>query len=322
MCSSDLVGFFPQGDPNFVYVYVKLPSGTDPNYTRSVMMKVEDSVNAALGKNNPDVSSIITNVTRSVTDPRDQDQAEYPNRGKIAIAFKKYAERSGPKTGTYLKKLQAMNWGIPGAEIWVAKEQSGPPQAKPVSIEIKGDDFAELKNNAFRTIAYLNSKIKENGIKGVSELKMDMEFNKPEIVWDIDEIRSANDKIRPSTIANEIRTAIFGLEASKFRDGVDQYPIMLRYLPEQRNNIDVVVNHVSTFRDMSFGGQLRNVPISNYVDIRYGETYSGIKRKDQKRIITISSDVLEGFNPNEVAGRIKKLLEEYKPIGKIGRAHV
>ena len=315
--SKPKVVFFPQGDPNFVYVYLKLPSGTDPIYTNKIIKRVQDSVNSALGKNNPDVSSIITNVTRSVTDPQDQDQAEYTNRGKIAIAFKKFSERTGPNTGVYLKKLQSMNWGIPGAEIWVAKEQAGPPQAKPITIEVKGDHFDELKKNALTTISYLNTKIKENGISGVSELKMDMEFNKPEIVWDIDIERSASDKIKPATIANEVRTAIFGLEVSKYRDGIDQYPIMLRYLPEQRNNINTVVNHVSTFRDMSFGGQLRNVPISNYVNIRYGETYSGIKRKDQKRIITISSDVLEGFNPNEVAGRIKSLLEQYKPVGNV-----
>jgi multidrug efflux pump len=315
--SKPKVVFFPQGDPNFVYVYLKLPSGTDPIYTNKIIKRVQDSVNSALGKNNPDVSSIITNVTRSVTDPQDQDQAEYTNRGKIAIAFKKFSERTGPNTGVYLKKLQSMNWGIPGAEIWVAKEQAGPPQAKPITIEVKGDNFDELKKNALTTISYLNTKIKENGISGVSELKMDMEFNKPEIVWDIDIERSASDKIKPATIANEVRTAIFGLEVSKYRDGIDQYPIMLRYLPEQRNNINTVVNHVSTFRDMSFGGQLRNVPISNYVNIRYGETYSGIKRKDQKRIITISSDVLEGFNPNEVAGRIKSLLEQYKPVGNV-----
>ncbi len=315
--SKPKVVFFPQGDPNFIYVYAKLAEGTDPQFTNNVMRQVEAKVYSVIGKDNPDVSSVITNVTKSVTDPQDQDQGEYPNRGKIAIAFKKFAERKGGKTGDYLTKLQNLQWGIPGAEIWVAKEQAGPPQPKPISIEVRGENFDELKKNALATISYLNNKIKENGIKGVSELKMDMEFNRPEIVWDIDETRSTNDKIRPGTIANEIRTAIFGLEASKYRDGIDQYPIMLRYQRDQRNKVDVVVNHVSTFRDMAFGGQLRNIPISNYVDIRYDETYSGIRRKDQKRIITISSDVLEGYNPNEVAGRIKNLVDEYKPVGNV-----
>ena len=315
--SKPKVVFFPEGDPNFIYVYLKLPSGTDPLYTNKIIRRVQDSVNSVLGKNNPDVSSVITNVTRSVTDPQDQDQAEYTNRAKIAIAFKKFSERSGPATGIYLSRLQSLNWGIAGADIWVAKEQAGPPQAKPISIEVKGDNFEELKKNSIATIDFLNKKIKEYGVKGVSELKMDMEFNKPEIIWDIDEARSTKDNIKPNAIANEVRTAIFGLEASKYRDGIDQYPIMLRYQEDQRNKVDVVVNHVSTFRDMAFGGQLRNVPISNYVNIRYGETYSGIKRKDQKRIITISSDVLEGFNPNEVAGRIKNIVNQFQPIGDV-----
>ncbi|MBC7861959.1 MAG: efflux RND transporter permease subunit [Bacteroidia bacterium] len=315
--SKPKVVFFPQGDPNFIYVYMKLPVGADPLYTNAKLKQVEEKVYSVLGKNNPIVSSIITNVTRSVTDPQDQDQAEYTNRAKIAIAFKKFAERKGEKTAVYLQRLQALNWNISEAEIWVSKEQAGPPTAKPISIEVRGDNFTELRDNAKAVMDTLNAKIKRYGVQGVSELKMDMEFKKPEIIWDIDEERAANDNIKPGAIVNEMRTAIFGLEASKYRDGVDQYPIMLRYAKAQRNDLAVVTSHISTFRDMSFAGQLRNIPISNYIKIRNNETFGTIKRKDQKRIITISSDVLEGYNPNEVAARVKALVSNFKPVGNV-----
>jgi multidrug efflux pump len=142
------VVFFPGGDPNNVYVYVKLPEGTDPKITNDVMRKVEAKVETVLGKDNPLVESMITNVTIGTTDPRDGDQNSYPNRGKIAIAFVEFEKREGESTTKYLQGLQALNWDIPGADIVVNKEQSGPPTPKPISIEIIGEDFKDLLKNS------------------------------------------------------------------------------------------------------------------------------------------------------------------------------
>ena len=82
------VVFFPESDPNFIYVYAQLPVGTDQAYTNEVVKKIEDRVTEAVGgKDNPIVSSIISNVTVGVTDPQDEDQGEYPNRRKSDGCF-------------------------------------------------------------------------------------------------------------------------------------------------------------------------------------------------------------------------------------------
>ena len=92
---SPKVVFFPQGDPNSMYVYVKLPVGTDPAVTNALMRKVEKKMYSVIGDSNKIVESIITNVTIGTTDPRDQDQNSYPNRGKIAINFVEFEKRGG-----------------------------------------------------------------------------------------------------------------------------------------------------------------------------------------------------------------------------------
>ena len=43
-----------------------------------------------------------------------------------------------------MNKIREVVAGIPGAEISVDKEQGGPPQAKPIAIEVSGDDYATL----------------------------------------------------------------------------------------------------------------------------------------------------------------------------------
>ena len=308
------VVFFPQGDPNNVFVYVKLPEGTDPSKTNEVMKLVEKKVNTIIGDKNPIVSSLITNVTIGVTDPQDEDQSSYGNRGKIAINFVEFSERGGQSTMKYLKELQATKWNIAGAEITTNKEQSGPPVSKPINIEIKGDKFEELVENARNLKRFLE----EAGVPGVADLKTDFVDNKPEIVFDVDRERANREGISTAQLALEIRKAVFGIDnPSKFRDANDEYPIQLRYNYSQRTNVEQLKNLKIIFRDMNMGGVLRSVPLSAFCDIRYENTYGGIKRKQNKRVITLASDVLEGFNANNVVAQLEQTAKDYKPTGAV-----
>lgn len=305
------VVFFPQGDPNNIYIYVKLPEGTDPSITNQVMRRVEKKVYSVIDENDPVVESMITNVTIGVTDPRDGDQNSYPNRGKIAINFVDFEKREGKSTTDYLKKLQKLNWDIPGAEIVVNKEQAGPPQAKPISIEISGDDF----NDLIRTAEHVKKFVNAAKIEGVDNLKSDFVSNKPEIVFDIDRERAQREGISTAQLAMEIRSAVYGSEATKFRDVDDEYPVQLRFKYDQRNDIETIRNLKITYRDMNLGGQVRSVPISAVSNVRYDNTYAGIKRKNNTRVITLSSDVKEGYNANEVASKVQVALKDYKSNG-------
>ncbi|HEY0030082.1 MAG TPA: efflux RND transporter permease subunit [Bacteroidia bacterium] len=307
------VVFFPQGDPNFVYVYVKLPVGTDPINTNQAMLIAESKVNQVLGDSNKIVKSIITNVTKQTTDPQDQDQSDYPNRGKIAISFVDFKDRQGQSTSKYLEELQKLNWNIPGAEITVSQEQAGPPVSKPINIEIRGDNFDELVSNSIQLKRFLD----KQKIEGVVSIKSDFETIKPEIAFNIDRERANREGVSTYTIGMEIRNAVFGAEVSKFRDENDQYPIQLRYKYDQRNNIEALRNLKITFRDMNMGGILRSVPLSSFADVEYTNTYGGIKRKMQKRVISLSSNVAAGFNENEVVDVVKKALVQFKPVGKV-----
>ena len=310
---SPQVVFFPDGDPNNIYVYVKLPEGTDPSITDSVMRKVEAKVYGVIGKNNKIIESMITNVTIGVTDPADGDQNSYPNRGKIAIAFVEFKNRNGESTSKYLKELQTIDWNIPAADIVVNKEQSGPPTPKPISLEIIGEDFDELVYNADELKKFLINK----KIDGVSGLKSDFVSNKPEIVFDIDRERALNEGLSTAQVAMEIRGAVYGVEAAKFRDVDDEYPIQLRYQADQRYDIETIRNLKITYRDMNMGGAVRSVPISAVCNVRYDYTYAGIKRKNNKRVITLSSDVKEGYNPNEVVARVEEAMAKYQPKGQV-----
>ncbi|HEY1009612.1 MAG TPA: efflux RND transporter permease subunit [Daejeonella sp.] len=306
------VVFFPTADPNFVYVYIELPVGTDQAHTNDVVQKVEEKVTQVVGRNNPDVSSIISNVTVGVTDPQDEDQGNYPNRGKVTVAFVEYGKRTGESTVVYLDKIRKAVSGIPGAEITVAQEQGGPPTAKPISIEITGDDLDSIVVTADRLKKYLDAK----KIAGVEELKSDFQNNKPEIIFDIDRERANREGISTGQIGMALRTALYCKEVSKFRDVNEDYEINVRAIEEQRNDLQALRNMKVTYRDMAMNGIIRQVPLSSFAEIDYVNTYGGIKRKQQKRIIILSSNVLSAYNPNEVVASIAAEIDQFNaPAG-------
>ena len=113
-----------------------------------------------------------------------------------------------------------------------------------------------------------------------------------------------------------IRTALFGQEISKFRDSDDEYPIQLRLKQEDRDQIEKLLSMNITYRDMNMGGVLRNVPLSSVADISYTSTFSQINRKDNERIITLSSDVILPYNATEVNKEILNAIQDIKlPAG-------
>ena len=306
---------FPSPDPNFAYVYLNLPIGTDQAYTNEVMKTLEGRVNKVLnidpetGKTNPVVQSVISNVTVNAVDPGSGEVGDFPNKGRITVAFVGYAERHGVSTWDYLDKIRGAVKNIPGAEVTVDKESGGPPTQKPIAIEITGDNLDSLINTSARLKKYLEDK----QIAGVEKLRDDFQANKPEIVFNLDRERMDHEGITTSTVAYNLRTAIFGTEISRFRDANDDYPINLRLMKDQRMNVDALRNMPILYRDMGMGGQIRQVPVSSFATMEYSNTYGGIKRKDQKRIITLSSNLLTGYDGNDVVKAVQNEIDQFHP---------
>ncbi|QEM04176.1 efflux RND transporter permease subunit [Mucilaginibacter rubeus] len=301
--------FFPSGDPNFAYVYITLPIGTDQAYTNEITKSVEKKVAEIVEPDKDIVSSVISNVTKGVTDPTDEDQGDYENKGKVTVAFVEFGKRNGKDTKKVLANIRAAVQGIPGAKISVTQENSGPPVQKDISIEIVGDNLDTLVATGNRLKSYLS---KQN-IAGIENLIADVQSDKPEIVFDIDRERANREGLSTYQITQNLITSVFGWKAGDFRNTKeDDYKIMVRTLQNQRGNIDEIKNLKITYRDMAMNGAIRQVPISAFADVRYTTTYSNIKRKQQRRVLTLGSNVIKPNNPNEVNANILKAINNFK----------
>jgi multidrug efflux pump len=304
---SPKVDFFPKGDPKFIYTYLRMPVGTKVEVTDSITKILEKRVYGVIGRNNHDVESVITNVAIGAGDPTEATAAgvSQSHMGKVAVAFKELSEQTGPATHIYMDKIREVVKGIPGTEISVDQEASGPPQPKPIAIEVSGDDYPKLAALSKKVQRYVDSL----HIAGVEALRSDLQDRNPEIGVNINRVRANREGISTGQIGLEVRTAIYGYEASKFKTPDDEYPIQVRYAKPYRDNVDAILNAPLTFRDAT--GSVRQVPISSVADVNYGTTYGGIKRKDTHRLITISSNILNGYGQNDVIAQVTKALKAF-----------
>lgn len=301
------VVLFPDNEPNTIMVYTKLPVGTDVNYTDSLTKEIEKRIYKVLGENNPDVESVVTNVAMNASDNPFDGGGVTSHKSKIAINFVEFAKRTKKYTSGYMNPLRDAVADIPGAEIAVDKNQDGPPTGKPINIEVSGEDLDELVATTDNFLSFLDSL----NISGVEKFKTDFEKTKPELIIDLDHMRSNHEGISTYQVGQEIQTAVFGAEASKFRDGEDQYPIQLRYLPSQRKDIDKLMNLEITYRDMN-SGLLRSIPLSSLATVKYQNSVGGINRTNLKRVITITSNVLSGYTANEIIAKINKSIPKFE----------
>lgn len=313
------VEFFPSNEPQFLNVFITKPIGTDLEETNRVAKDIEaiifDFVEEDRWKRpHPEtgelesfmVNSIIGQVGNGTSDPNEgPDLGNTPHKARISINFVKFQERRGLSTKEMLSELRDRLRGYPDAEVIVTKNSDGPPQGAPINIEVRGEDYDQV----LATATSLRKYLRDRDFKGVEELKIDVDKRKPELPITIDREKARRYGLSTQNIGYTIRTALFGREVSTYKDGEDDYPVNIRFPKEVRNNVDALMNQKIIFRSAS-DGQIKEVPISAVARADRSTTFSSVKRKDLDRVVTISSNVLEGANANQIVAEMKVALEK------------
>jgi len=299
------IALFPSTDPDYLYVFIEQPIGVDIEETNELTKHIEEEIVRILQPYEQAVESFIAQVGEGASDPNTiSGEQSTPNKAMITISFVEYEYRDGVKTYEVMEEIRLAMQKYPGVVISIDKNEMGPPVGKPINIEIKGEDYDRL----IAIAEMVKGKIDAAGIPGIQEIKSDLEVGKPELLVQIDREKARRFGLSTYTIASELRTALFGQEVSKFKEGEDEYPIQLRLMDKYRYNIDALMNQKITFRDNK--GNLKQIPISSVASVEYTSTYGSVKRKDLDRVISLYSNVVAGYNANEIVAELKLLISD------------
>jgi multidrug efflux pump len=308
--------FFPDNIPRQVIAYVEYPQGTSIDKTNKATRFVENQVIDVMKKyidpktdKNFLAESIVSQVGVGAGNPNvDAGSAsETPFKGKVTVNFSEFKFRKGINTSDVLEEIRKRVKGIAGAAVTVEKDANGPPAGYPISIQLTGSDYDEMIAQADKMIAFIDSK----NIPGIEKLKVDVNKQSPELEVKVDRVNAGSVGVSTGQLGFNLRRSVYGQEISTYKEGDDDYNIVVRMQDDQRKNENILFNQSLTFRNQA-NGQMMQVPISAVSQTEKTYTYNQIKRKNYKRILTVYSNVLTGFNGDEITKAIATELTSYQ----------
>ncbi|MDB9821214.1 efflux RND transporter permease subunit [Flavobacteriaceae bacterium] len=305
------VEFFPENQPQQIFVYAEYPEGTSIDKTNATSKRIEAEVANVIGNSkyidgdtNFMIDSNVAMVGLGAQNPETDkggDQ-EMPHKAKITLTMAEFKFRRGFSSETLRQEIQqALKGKFAGISISVEKESAGPPAGYPVNIEVSGEDYNELIQVAEDLKTFLN----KESILGVEEIKVDVNKSKPGLVVNIDRRKSGSLGVAAGQIGQQLRRSLFGEKAGIYKKDGEDYDINVRFEKEDRNDTGVLLDQYIVFRDQATG-RIKEVPISAMVNIDNSTSFSAIKHKDLRRVVTVYSAVLAGYNANEVVDHVKE----------------
>jgi len=296
------IEFFPEEDPRQIMIYVEYPEGTDIIKTNDIAINIEKDIYSIVESDlyndksgyNFMVESTVTQVGEGSENPETElgTASEMSNRAKITLTLRDFKYRKGVSSRILRKQIQdKLKNKYPGVSIAVEKNQSGPPVGYPINIELTGLDYSLLIKRAEQITDFINKR----NIAGIEELKIDVNKSRAINLIKIDRVKAGELGISAGQIGQQLRTSLFGLKAGIFKSNGEDYDINIRFDDKDRYSEDVLFNQNLIFKDPS-NGQTKEIPISSVTKKNITTTFSEIKHKNFKRIVTIYSGLSAGYS--------------------------
>ncbi len=275
--------FFPATDPSTAIIKLEGRQGTPLDKADELTSRVEAALSGA--ETSMDHYQTIVGV--------DGD----PRKATVRVEYKPYLERepSGEVSTANLKKELD---GFVGAKVTFEELENGPPSGHPVSYNIVGEDYAVLGNIAAELLAILERRPE---LKGITS---DYEPAKPEISIDVDRKKAAYLGVSTAGIAETVRNAFNGSTAGTYRDGSEEYDIVVRYAEGERNTIEQLRNLLVA------GDEGVRVPLASVADISTKSSVAVIKRQALRRTVEVYADYQDDVQTKaETGAQIKAAVD-------------
>ncbi len=266
------VTLFVDTEPRAAQIELRYPEGTAIEKTDATMKQIEQAVSGF-----EDIEFILSTTGQGMGSGFSEGSGG-TYLGSFYIKFVDEKERSG-STSRLIQKFRDAIGQIPGAEIKVEQLQEGPPQQPPVNIEISGEDL-ELLNDIATEVKRSISQV-----PGLVDLRSNYESALPEFQFIVDRKRAGVLGLDTETIGFFLRTSIYGTESQrKFRAGEDEFDITVRLPRLNREQFGLLDEIYIPVQDAE------PVPLSSLGSFEYTSGRGVIRRKNQKRVITVSGN--------------------------------
>lgn len=269
--------FIPAMDQGIITVQVQMAKGTLLRETEQVVRRVEAAITQC-----PEVRMVSTSISG--------DQASLT----IQLAEKQQRTRNADQVA---EEIRTRIGRIPGAEIQVQATALSFSGGKPISIKLKGPDFAQLEKISADLVSIIQQ------VEGTREVESSLDQGRPELQVRIDRERASALGLNAYTIASYIRTAIAGTTATTYKVNGEEYDVVVSLKKNEQGIPGLYQLMIPT----PLGAQ---VPLREVATLQVVEGPLVITREDQERVVTVSA-ALTGRDLNSATMEINQKVQAY-----------
>jgi HAE1 family hydrophobic/amphiphilic exporter-1 len=266
---SELLPEVHQGELTFE---VALPVGTPLEETEAVLTPLERAVLAE--KEN--IRALILTLGFDPATSQRSDEGEHTARFKLIL------DTSDPRVEqAVVARIRRRLAELPDTAARVVRPVLFSFQT-PIEVEVHGTDLVALRQKAEEVEAVMVS------LPALADVETTQRPGAPEvqIVYDRDQL--ARYGLAIGTVAQQVRDAVKGFEASLYNLGDRRVPIVVRFEEEDRRR----VTDVSEFL-VNPGGE-RPIPLGSVATVKLAEGPSEVRRVDGRRVALVRANVGEG----------------------------
>ncbi|MBD3383546.1 MMPL family transporter [candidate division KSB1 bacterium] len=275
--------------------------------------EIDVELEMAQGTNIAVVNRYLHELERLVREVTPEDQLKHisieirTGDAEVELALKSASERTINSFVLADRIRKHVSGRIPGAEIrvdaqsglWMLRRLFGSGGASAVEIELRGYDLA-LADQLAQEIQKTMEEVPE-----VADVRISRREGRPQQNLIIDREKIAELGLSVSQVAEIVQTNVGGRRAGVFRDGGEEFPIVVRLQPKDRlSTLDL--NNVSV---RTASGQV--IPVSSIVYTERRRTPTDIDRVDGQRVIYITANLQSGAALGDVVQKLEDQLRNF-----------
>lgn len=272
------VEFLPTLDEGVIWVRVTLPPGISIAKSSEIAAQVRSIL-----REYPEVSAVSSQTGRndSGTDPYG------PNRTELFVALKPYDTwPEGTTKAQLVEKLSTRLSGeIPGANLNFTQPiidsvtESVTGSAADLAVIISGPNLTELRAFADRTLGLVRR------VPGAADTAIEQEVDQAQLRIQVDRRQIARYGINIADVQDVIELAVGGQSGGQIFEGERRFDITVRYVPAARGDMTAIGQILVPTHDGA------RIPLTDLAEIRVVSGASIIARRDNKRQITVRTNI-------------------------------
>lgn len=271
-------------------------------------MRVIERIIAMIPKH--ELDNYHTSVGNRVTDAIDPAPGEATHKSTIEVFLSSVKKRARSaddiEEEVRRKVLTLQKKGELPRDMLIEFEvaRHGPPVGKPVSVELRGKDFAVLKKIAQEYVHYMKT------IRGLQDIRVDLEDGKKEYRFKVNEVIAARSGISVNDVAQALNASFEGATASTLNQNEESVALRVRF-PEQARKRKESISDVMIANNS--GGL---IPLNMVAWVQQQPGFTEINRLNYKRVVQVQANVdtrfITSFDANRMlAVKFKNIEQRY-----------